>query len=388
MLKLNISFTDKLQPIGTECWLIGPSSEPVSTSWKKSYSSIMDDSISVNEGVVTIDTTSLRTGDSIAILIRTDESRTLSEASRSVAKLRVYGNESESFFEATNVALDEAEPDIDWFCVGLVMNTNLGLYFKEVLAFPETRGLIPTQLLELIGSAIEELGHTELDQSFIRLDDLPLTSKPVGEPKPPSRPSLSHPDMEGIILALKARLWFQNFKQEKMHEELAGWKRKVSRFESSRSAQRPKPEVETARSILQCQNCSNAEQKLAILSDKINDYEASKVLADLVGGEKPAEFLLAKEENRILKLRLSELQGKVSAQAKIIEELNKTKQSLVSSITALPRSFCDFLPKFQPAQDGEDPIVFHVRAQEKLVLTLKSEIEQLATQASIARGLQ
>ena len=269
------------------------------------------------------------------------------------------------------------------------MNTNLGLFFKEVLAFPETRGLIPTQLLELIRSAIEELGHTELDQSFIRLDDLPLTSKPVGEPKPPSLPSLSHPDMEGIILALKARLWFQNFKhqiaEERMHEELAGWKRKVSRFESSRSAQRPKLDVLPT---IQCQNCSNAEQKLAILSDKINDYEASKVLADLVGGEKPAEFLLAKEENRILKLRLSELQGKVSAQAKIIEELNKTKQSLVSSITALPRSFCDFLPKLQPAQDGEDPIVFHVRAQEKLVLTLKSEIEQLATQASIARGLQ
>jgi uncharacterized coiled-coil protein SlyX len=109
------------------------------------------------------------------------------------------------------------------------------------------------------------------------------------------------------------------------------------------------------------------------------------VLGELVGGPRQAEQLVLEEENRVLRLRCAELEGKSATQSRAIEELRQAKRQLIASVTS------DEQPSrpvgVKTSDEGGHPVVEHIKTQERLIGTLRELIDQLSTQTSIGQAL-
>lgn len=134
-----------------------------------------------------------------------------------------------------------------------------------------------------------------------------------------------------------------------------------------------------------CEKCATSEAEVAILKERLVELEATAVLSELMGGSSKAEFLIVQEENRTLRLKNAELEGKCAVQVRMIDELKNVKRQLVDSITKIPKVSKSFVADI--SENCEDPVVQHIRVQERLIGALKEQLDILATQLTIGQAL-
>ena len=218
--------------------------------------------------------------------------------------------------------------------------------------------------------------------------------------------------LRGVVLGLRARIWllvnkrsaqvvakeqpanksdfFAAHNREVRHLKglVASLENQLKRADSLNSKSQSGPITAPIRlDGFECTECIDKDIELKRTRDRVMELEAGAVLSDLLGGgHQSSELLLTQEENRSLKLKCAELEGRSQVQARLINELKATKQQLVNSITTLPKP-THIDAQIDPAKEGEDPIVHHIRVQERLVYTLKDQLDKLSTQVHLAKAL-
>ena len=152
-----------------------------------------------------------------------------------------------------------------------------------------------------------------------------------------------------------------------------------------------------------CEDCAKKEAQVAEYKERLVELEATAVLNELMGGSQNAELCIVQEDNRTLRLRCAEMEGKCAIQEKLIAELRLIKKQLVSSITKIPkqegtgtataagasssRTGERELMSADVCPDQEDPVIHHIRVQERLIAALKEQLEILGTQLTIGQAL-
>ena len=378
--------------------------------------------------------------------------------------------------EFTDVALDT---HVDWFCLGVFVRISDRWAFKEVLAFPDHRAEVDSQLVDLLHSIKDEISDINaLDDSYTFLAFDPPVSRPVESPpvpapaylrprapSPPAAPLLprsvpppplrvaveravarppsplqvavpgsvvrsvktaaksgvtssfasprsppyapSHPralprtmavpqhDAEAVTSGLHdSGVATDSLGQVDFfahhNREVRTLQGQVERLEGEllkyRARERFGP---LARGKSKhCEKCATSEAEVAMFKERLVELEANAVLSELMGGSGKAEFLIVQEENRTLRLKNAELEGKCSVQTRMIDELKNVKKQLVDSITRIPKSTRSFVSEIsENFGPDEDPVVHHIRVQERLIAGLKEQLDILATQLTIGQAL-
>ena len=386
LLRVRFSGITQGQPIGLEMHAMkDPYTQEDASEWDVSPSRCLQDRIvvesqSLKAWSATFDYDNVQGVSFVPVIVRSSPGVSISQAARSLSTQVSINDGANLIFSLSDVSLLESN-DVDWFCVGVFALKDSVWFFKEIHSFPEHAGDISKQLKELLISVQSELDAPGLDNSFISLPS------PVTQVAPPlvCSPQKTLPTIDSQHAEFLAS----------HHREVTALNGKLTAVENELKLHKMKTHIKTvsqavgdSRPIISvtCENCERNQQEARAAKDRLIELEAASVLSELVGGQ-AADVLILTEENRALNLRCAELEGKCSVQTRLIEELNHTKKQLVNSITAMPKA-TSASEVVQMEVDGDDPIVHHIRIQERLVNSLRSQLDQLSTQISLATAMK
>ena len=383
------------------------------TDWELMLSKCLHDRIavqatSIRSWTATFDYEGLIGVTHVPIILRTSPGLSISSAATSLTTQVFAKDGSKVIFTLPDVSLQEVG-DVDWFCVGIyTRNQNNSWLFKEVHSFPDHSDDILDQFLDLLASIDDEIQNSSFDASYSSLPPPTLYTKPKLQtpgispapshrPPPTAHPSNPQTDTEVSMVSVAEET-------DEMHADfLISHHREVATLQSKLAAAENELRLSKGRSHSKmvnqavgdsrplvnapCLECERYQREARAAKDRLVELEAALVLQDLVG-DKAADKLIMGEPNRILSLRCAELEGKSAVQAKLIDELNRTKKQLIASITALPKMHLGNEVHHEVGTEGEDPIVYHIRVQERVLASLRLQLDQLSTQISLATAMK
>ena len=413
ILSVKFAGVQGIQPLGIEMYAMSDKDTLVdATEWNISPSKCLNDRIVV-QATSTRSWSSIFDYDGLAdvtyvpIIARTSQGISISNAARSLSTQVSSEDGAKVIFTLPDVSLEDAS-DVDWFCIGIYTRLkNNSWFFKEVHSFPDHSGDVPIQLRDLLASVDEELQRSSLDDSYFTLPPATIFSKPKVlsptkslNPSPRAAPSSysarspTEPEAQVSIASVDSDDEQADFLVSH-HREVATLQARLAAAENELRLTKSKTHVKMVHQAvgdsrplvtMSCSDCDRHQREARSAKDRLVELEAALVLQDLVG-DKTADKLITAEENRSLSLRCAELEGKCAVQAKLIEDLNRTKKQLIASITALPRM--NFTSDVHDVgNDGDDPIVHHIRVQERVLASLRLQLDQLSTQISLATAMK
>jgi hypothetical protein len=271
----------------------------------------------------------------------------------------------------------EMDDHVNWMCVGVfVLSPSKKYTFSEIVSFPERSGDIEEQLKELLKMIEPERATattttsaaapaSPVPQPGIRIHQLPLISLP-------SSLSVSQRSLIGV----SAKLWLERKNNARLEKSLQSLNREIRNLQAKqikalplkKSPGLPEP----------CSSCERKSKEIDLYKGQMLEMEATKALEDFIGGT--SETILLKTKCKELQKKCAELEGKCSAQFKYIENLRQKKIQLVKDT----KNLSSLAPRHDESSTGKDAVFLE---QEKMILELRTVIEQLTMQLTLGMSL-